>query len=392
MPSRRDKGERVASDIYDIHDAQAFDLQPLSKLKFKLASATVADLNQAESAIWDLNQRESSLDREVCADAMLSIEAMASMRMNGRSPSARDVFLELADVKVHNTQPGEFARRYEHDRAALEYALGLSGEGCSLEVLRDVQARSLPLRHGKAGGKFRTNLRQVGGSRYHSFGTVYTMPRPEDIEDLMLDLSAFMNLEEIPAVEQAGIAHAQLVNIHPFERGNGKIARMLVNMAFSYRGIAPRYLLPITPVVTTSSHDYVEGINACKFDGSETADEVDRRLNAWLSYFSTCCVKAASLSATFMTACEQAARENTERLKARRGSAAAEIVKLLPACPAFGVAEAAERAGCSFKRASVACKTLEEAGVLRLVNEVKRNRVYYSQEVLDAYLNIDALR
>ena len=377
---------------YDIHDAEAFELQPLSALKFRLDSATVADLNAAENAIWDLNSQGFALDERVIADAMLNIEALASVRMDGRPPSADDLFIERASAVVHNAQPEEHVTRYERDRASLEYALSCADAGFSVQTLRDIHEQVLPPRHMGSGGQLRDELKQVGGSRYHLFGSAYLMPQPEAIGGLLEDLVRFMALDDILVVEQAGIAHAQLINIHPFERGNGKMARAVIHMTLRYRGIATRYLLPFTPVIVTSSHDYVAGINACAFEASTPEEDVTRNMNAWLGYFSTCCLKAANISAGFIRACEGVVADGEARLAVRKDSAAFRLLHAVPALPVFSAQMAADYLGCSFKRASEGCKQLLDAGLVEQVSPGKRNRIYRCPEVLDAYLAIDALR
>lgn len=392
---RREKGQNdrgLSCSGYDVHNAEAFRLQPLESLHFTLEPNTVADLTIAENAIWDLNQRDTVAGSETYSDAMLNIEAMASVRMDGRPPSARDIFLERAETYVKQCEPSDYLVRYERDRASLEYALGLAGHGATVQMLCDVHSRVLPLRNSMVGGKLRTGMRQVGGSRYHAFGTAYAMPQPEDVRPLLEDLAAFLNDDGQPVVEQAGIAHAQLVNIHPFDRGNGKMARMMVHHALRYRGIAKRYLLPITCAIVNSNHDYVAGIDGCKLNGTESEKDVSRRMNDWLQYFASCCLRTASLSAAFFTSCEHVVRESLRQTHARNGSAAQRLVCALPAMPVFTVRMVEERLGCSFKRASEACKVLEVAGVIELRNQAKRNRVYRAPSVLDAYMDIDALR
>jgi Fic family protein len=388
-------GPRSRSDRskeYDIHDAEAFELQPISKLRFQLDSETAATLNDAENAIWDLNSRPHKLPNATYAQALLNVEAMASVRMDGRPPSARDIFLELADAEVHGSEKPEYIVRYERDRASLVYTLGLTSRACTVDDIRNIHARSLPPRHEQKGGKLRDDLKQVGGSRYHTFGTVYKMPPPERIDELLEDLVAFMEQEEILVVEQAGIAHAQFINIHPFERGNGKMGRIVVHYELAYRGIAPNFLLPITPVIVTSSHDYVAGINACQLDGSEDPEVIGRNMNDWIWYFSTVCSKAANITSRFISSSDELIGSLEEKNKFRKGSAALQILEYLPALPAFSVQMAADKVGCSFKRASEACKQLQEMGILSLLADVKRNRVYYSPEMLEIYLDIDALR
>ena len=53
---------------------------------------------------------------------------------------------------------------------------------------------------------------------------------------------------------------------------------------------------------------------------------------------------------------------------------------------------ASQRLGSSFKRTSEACKALHERGLISLEGDSKRNRIYRSPEVLEAYMAIEALR
>ena len=52
-------------------------------------------------------------------------------------------------------------------------------------------------------------------------------PPPELVRDLLDDLCAFCNADDLPAIVQAAMAHAQFETIHPFVDGNGRIGRAL---------------------------------------------------------------------------------------------------------------------------------------------------------------------
>lgn len=377
---------------YDIHDAQAFALQPLETLKFKLDEQVAASLSQAEAAIWDLNRREYGVSKEILAAAMLNIEALASVRMDGRPPSARDILTERASALVRGQEPEEYVSRFERDRESLEYALEHSGEPCTVDLFREIHRRVLPAKHKSKGGTLRSELVQVGGSRYHNFGDPYRMPLPQDIEPLLNDMAQFLCSDGFLVVEQAGLAHAQLINIHPFERGNGKMARAVVHYILRNQGVAPFYLLPVTPTIVTSSHDYVTGINSCAIEQGTAPEDAGKRLNAWLSYFSGDCMRAVAISAQFIRGCEQVVKSWRNKLNVRSDNSALALLNALPALPVFSAQMVADYLDCSFKRASEACKLLVDVGVIEQVTEGKRNRVYRCEEIMDVYMEIDALR
>lgn len=88
-----------------------------------------------------------------------------------------------------------------------------------------------------AGCYRRTNVRILGA--YH------IPPRPEKIEALMEEMVQFYQEKRyvMNPVELAAIMHYQLVYIHPFIDGNGRTARLLMNLILMEAGFPPAIIL-----------------------------------------------------------------------------------------------------------------------------------------------------
>lgn len=91
-------------------------------------------------------------------------------------------------------------------------------------------------------------------------GTDYVFPAPAAVPGLMKKF-----IEEIPPqrkklhpIEFAAWLHDQFVNIHPFIDGNGRVARLLMNLALLQAG----YAITIVPPVRRS--DYIETIKTAQ--------------------------------------------------------------------------------------------------------------------------------
>ena len=84
-----------------------------------------------------------------------------------------------------------------------------------------------------------------------------------------------MNRDDISPVAQAAIAHAQFETIHPFGDGNGRVGRCLIQVLFRRRGLAPRFLPPISIVLGANKDAYISGIEAFR-----TGD-----VDGWVRYF-----------------------------------------------------------------------------------------------------------
>ncbi len=66
------------------------------------------------------------------------------------------------------------------------------------------------------------------------------MPNPLKIPDLVAEFINWLAREDnLHPVELAGEAHYRLVSIHPFVDGNGRTARLLMNLILMMMGYPP---------------------------------------------------------------------------------------------------------------------------------------------------------
>ena len=71
-------------------------------------------------------------------------------------------------------------------------------------------------------------------------GSAVVMPNPRKVQTLMDEFFSWLENEtKMHAVELAGEAHYRFVTIHPFIDGNGRTARLLMNMILMMKGYPP---------------------------------------------------------------------------------------------------------------------------------------------------------
>ncbi len=91
------------------------------------------------------------------------------------------------------------------------------------------------------------------------YGDRFDYASPEETPALMADLVDWYNKEEqsgeMPAVDLAILFHYRYIRIHPFEDGNGRIARLLVNF------ILARHGYPMIVVRSRNKHAYIEALH-----------------------------------------------------------------------------------------------------------------------------------
>jgi len=87
-------------------------------------------------------------------------------------------------------------------------------------------------------------------------GTEYMPPAPENIQKLMIDFVNNMNAlkAKIHPIEFAAIFHKEFVDIHPFKDGNGRTARLLMNLILVQSGYG---IVSIPPILR---NEYIQAL------------------------------------------------------------------------------------------------------------------------------------
>src|SRR5262249_95994 len=86
----------------------------------------------------------------------------------------------------------------------------------------------------------------------------------------------------LPALTRAGIAHLYFVSIHPFEDGNGRIARALAEKSLA-QNLAQPSLLPLAWTIARSRKAY--------YDALERSNK-NNKITTWLGYFADTALEA----------------------------------------------------------------------------------------------------
>lgn len=110
------------------------------------------------------------------------------------------------------------------------------------------------INEGKA-GKYRKEKVFISGSRY-------SLPGPEKVSELMEKFVGRVKDIEKKShpVEYSAIAHKELVFIHPFIDGNGRVARLLMNLILLQKG----YCIAIIPPILR--RDYINALEKAHTD------------------------------------------------------------------------------------------------------------------------------
>jgi Fic family protein len=206
------------------------------------------------------------------------------------------------------------------------------------------------------------------------------------VRRLLRDLYAFSAADDLPPLVQAGIAHAQFETIHPFDDGNGRTGRALVQVILRSRGLASPFVPPISVVFARNKRRYIRGLELFREDD----------VAGWLEIFATAAVDATKLAFRYVSAVtnlqEQWRVQLMEYSAPRSDSAAWSVIDILPAHPVLTVAVAAAATGRTKPAVNNAVAELEGAGVLGAMSESKRNRAWEAAGLLDLIVETETGR
>jgi len=159
------------------------------------------------------------------------------------------------------------------------------------DVLRLSQAPTTGLRGGDVLQLHETVLRGIDDTNAGQYrripvrisGSPVILPNPVKVPDLMdAFIEWIVSSSDIHPVELAAEAHYQLVTIHPFVDGNGRTARLLMNLILMQNGYPPAIIR------TRDRLKYIGGLERAQLGGSKDGYNqvieaaVDRSLDIYL--------------------------------------------------------------------------------------------------------------
>ena len=102
-------------------------------------------------------------------------------------------------------------------------------------------------------------------------GTEYIPPKPDEVPALMAEFVESLTAKgaSLHPVCLAAYAHRRLVDIHPFEDGNGRTARLLMNLVLINHG----YQIVIIPPILR--HEYIAALVTAQRESNPSTESFD---------------------------------------------------------------------------------------------------------------------
>jgi Fic family protein len=339
----------------------------IARLEVRFGSQTLALADEASTEVARFDA-ELGADVAPYAPLLLRSESAASSRIENLTASAKAIALaELGDPTKHN------AAIIVANTRAMEAALALA-EGLDEQAILDMHEALIGPSHPEWVGHWRGEQVWIGGSNYGPHGALFVPPRHERVPAAMADLVAFMQRDDVPALIQATIAHAQFETIHPFPDGNGRTGRAIIHSLLRAKRLTRTVTVPVSAGLLADTDAYFGSLTAYR-DGEPTTI-VELVADASFRAVDNGRALAADLAAT------RAGWD--ERITVRRGAAAHRLADLLVRQPVVDSPLVQRDLGVAATNANTAIEHLEQKGILTKVSGNYRNRKWAASAILGA--------
>ena len=211
-------------------------------------------------------------------------------------------------------------------------------------------------------GQYKTRPNSV----FTRYGDRFEYATPEETPALMSDLVDWYNNAEksgkFTPIELAAIFHYRYIRIHPFEDGNGRIARLMVNY------ILTRHDYPMIVVRSRKKKEYLEALHRTDLTvgaaPSLGAHASKRDIQQFLTYFTNLFIDEVSYGIHFLT--ERGDNVwwfDGERVKFRSATTSV-ILNRMYEQPNSTIPQLAEAAGISLTAVNKQLRLLTEKGYI----------------------------
>lgn len=335
----------------------------------RLAPETAAACEAAAQRVSALESRAEHLGG--LAELLVRTEAVASSKIE-------HIYADMDDIARASLgeEASDKARRTIAAGQALAALTNSCNDGAALREQAILDAHYALLDddrlEGAWAGRYRQQQNWIGGSDFSPISAVHVPPPYDEVGPLMADVVEFANRNDLSAITQAAVVHAQFEAIHPFTDGNGRVGRGLIGAVLRRRAITNVITVPVAAAMLSDVDAYFDRLR----------DYRRGDLDSIAEYVARSAIAAADASVESADRLAQLPARWHDLVGARRGSSPRTLIDGLLRAPILDINRAEGVTGSTRMRTYEAIDRLEEAEVLHEITGGGRNRIWVATDVM----------
>ena len=316
-------------------------------------------------AIESLSKLDGYLKDEFASFPMLLLrtEALSSSQIEHYNASNRNVAL----AQINRKQSSE-AVSVKSNLESLIHGLSKKA-GLNLDSIIDLNRTLLD----NPSISIRNRMNWIGTPNSIPHEATYVPPHHEHLELYMNQFVSFCKRKDIHPLLQAAFAHAYFEIIHPFEDGNGRVGRILIQLILKEKLFLEHLYMPFSVGIVKDQQRYISALNDFKDGNYESIIHVmlENALRIVPKIYQT------------LEELKDLKDSWKEKLKLRQDALAWKMLDDFITQPVFDVKYIKEKHNANDQAVRNNIEELVKVGVISVIGSSKRDVVYESKEVLN---------
>ena len=359
------KNKFCAGQLINVGSFEAFLPNYINHEFYLQDNKTLILLEQASAILGKLNYLCEKLPLNLYISMLILIEALNSSAIEGTHASAEEVL--SSEKKSADSQAIENL----FDTINAYYSGRCKNNGiANISTIEDINKRLFKNVKNKGNtGKVRNGQNFIGGNS--ELSALYVPPPAEYLQDLLQDLEDFWNNSKlyIPNLIKIAIYHYQFETIHPFNDGNGRTGRLLINLQMKEKNILNFPVLCLSKYWAKNKGLYYEALTNVRFSND---------IEHWIRFFLESLTKTIEEQIKTITEIDNFYSECTKRIESNIKTCVKhkDLLKELLKRPTVTVSLATKTLKTTYQNSNKVIQDLVKLDILNPKNDNKRNRIF----------------
>ena len=308
-------------------------------------------------------------------------EAVLSSQIEGTRSTIPDVLAAEANIRTPD-QPGDVEEVINYIRAMRFGIERLGSLPLCVRLLRELHEILLKGVRGNQAdpGMLRRSQNWIGPPGCTLRDAKFVPPPPGELASALSDWEKFLHqASNLPAIVQAGLAHAQFENIHPFLDGNGRVGRLFITLFLCEREILLYPVLYLSSYLRANRTEYFERLHRVTKQGD---------WEGWVEFFlkavKTVCTDSINTTRAILQLREDHNRLVSDKM-GRAASNGLRILNLLYRRPVFQVPMLVKDTGLTYSSVNGLVARLRDLEILHETTSRRRHRVFYYKPYMELF-------
>ena len=322
---------------------------------------------------------QSVINPGVMLSPLTNREAVLSSRIEGTQATVDEVLEYEAGMEFDGEKAQDIQEIVNYRKALILATESLSDRPLTLSLIRSMHGVLMDSVRGadKTPGQFRVDQNWLGFEGCTIDQATFVPPSPLQLLDHLEAFERYLAHDDVDALVQVAVVHAQFELLHPFKDGNGRIGRLLIPLFLYRKRTLATPMFYLSEYLESHRELYYARLRAISQAGDWTG---------WIEFFLDAVVEQAKSN----TERVRGILELYERMKQQiteltRSQHALKVLDTLFGHPVFRSSDFVERSGIPKPTASRFLGTLRDHGILHVLRpgSGRQSAVYEFRELLN---------